>query len=638
MLAPRLPSLISGLSLVLAFTASAAEVHQLDPHLRVSVTESPPKIRLAWEAMPDTEGIRVFRREDPSGSFVSVTELPKTALVFEDTQVSAGRPYEYRVERVPPSGAPGRAYVMAGIRVPFRDDQGVVLIVVDASLASAVGSQLARLESDLRDDGWDVLREEVSPSAPVTAVKEKILAAAAGSAGRLRAVFLLGGVPRPFSGSINPDGHPDHRGAWPADGYYADLDGTWSDNQNLVGVGVFTNVAGDGKFDPSMFPGELELGVGRVDTLELPAFAPLESAALVTRYLDRNHDFRTGALSIAHRAWVTDNFGYMNGEAFSRLAWRDSHALFGAGPESSTDGGVSFFDALESGDGYALALGCGPGNPSGAEGVGSTADFATRSPKAIFAVLFGSYFGDWSYPDNFLRAALVSRGAVLGATWGARPYAHLHGLGALQSFGDVFLAGANVRGYDTGAHPWSVHQALLGDPTLRMFVTRGPTGLTAAPQGASLVLEWTASPEPKVVGYHVYRRQKGVQGAAARLTPEPIAATRFVDEVTEPEVSYEYRVVAVALLTTGSGSYYNHSPGVRIEAVGPKVDAGDPDAGTVETDGGAGGGAGSGGPGPGGCGCGQTPLAPPMLALGAVAALRALPRRGRSPRARSAGR
>ena len=41
----------------------------------------------------------------------------------------------------------------------------------------------------------------------------------------IKAVFLFGHIPVPYSGNINPDGHPDHLGAWPADVYYGDVDG-----------------------------------------------------------------------------------------------------------------------------------------------------------------------------------------------------------------------------------------------------------------------------------------------------------------------------------------------------------------------------------------------------------------------------
>jgi hypothetical protein len=40
---------------------------------------------------------------------------------------------------------------------------------------------------------------------------------------------LIGNVPVPYSGDLNPDGHSDHDGAWPTDTYYAEMNGTWTD-------------------------------------------------------------------------------------------------------------------------------------------------------------------------------------------------------------------------------------------------------------------------------------------------------------------------------------------------------------------------------------------------------------------------
>lgn len=65
----------------------------------------------------------------------------------------------------------------------------------------------------------------------VTNVKSKIKTWADTRQDSNLVVFLLGRVPVPYSGDIAPDGHQnDHRGAWPCDGYYACLEGIWTDN------------------------------------------------------------------------------------------------------------------------------------------------------------------------------------------------------------------------------------------------------------------------------------------------------------------------------------------------------------------------------------------------------------------------
>ena len=44
-----------------------------------------------------------------------------------------------------------------------------------------------------------------------------------------KALFLFGHLPVPYSGDINPDLHDNDIGAWPADVYYGEFDGVWTD-------------------------------------------------------------------------------------------------------------------------------------------------------------------------------------------------------------------------------------------------------------------------------------------------------------------------------------------------------------------------------------------------------------------------
>ena len=642
----------AALALLLAAPAARAqEVRDLDPHVHAEASATPPRIRLAWPAMANSQSFTVRRRaEGETGWTVLGAPLDGTATAFDDDAVEPGRTYEYAVRRQPAAGqtiAMGTGYVLAGIDVPFRDDPGVVLLVIDRAMAPALASELDRFEADLAADGWDVARELVDATSTPPDVRARIQAAAATHGARLRAAVLLGAVPRAFSGLIRPDGHPDHLGAWPADGYYADLDGTWTDSTVNGGVGSFANKPGDGKFDQSQLPSDLDFALGRVDTADMPVFTGLDATALLRRYLDRNHAYRTGEARVRARGWVSDKFGYAKGEAFTRIAWRDSAAIFGTEPDT----GRPFFDALEDpAGGYAFAIGAGGGNPRGAEGVGSSSDFVSRRPRAVFVGLFGSYFGDWSYRDNFLRASILGPTGALATSWIARPSGHYHALGALRSLGEAFLATANndSRSYDVGYSARGVHQALLGDPTLRMFVVRPPSALAATPGAGGVALRWMPSPD-EVAGYHVYRRAMAGAAPATRLTASPVTATEFTDAAAMPGARYRYRVVAVQRLVTGSGRFDNHSQGVFADATGAETSP--PDAGAVREDGGLGpdgglavdaggtrgdGGFGTDGGAAAGFGCraaGSARTGSPAPALGLVALGLALAARRRARRA-----
>ncbi len=574
-------SLVAG-TLLLGIAAYSQTVADLDPQLTATPTDG--GVLIQWQARTGAPASVTLRRRDVgAASFSVVASNQDAGLTSWFVAGPLTVPAEFHVQRG------GNGWVMAGVEAPFREDQGVVMVVVDAAQAAAVSSKLIEWEDDLRDDGWVVLRETLNGSETPPQVKAKIAAAYATHGARLRSVFLLGRVPRAFSGNINPDGHPDHRGAWPADLYYADLDGgQWTDTQ-AVGVGPFFNDAGDGKFDPSFLATNPETQVGRADFEGLPAFGADAGIVLIERYLDKAHAFRTGQTRLPSRVLVDDNFGYFGGEAFSRVAFRDGTAITGRPPDA-----LDFFTTLNSPDGgYLLAFGCGGGTSTGAGGVGSTTDFVNGSPNAIFVGLFGSYFGDWNYSNNFLRAALATKGPVLASTWFARPASNLHSLAALETFGDAFNRGIIGQGsfvYDSSGR--SIHQALLGDPTLRLFYPPRVSGLTAVVEGQGVRTMWSQATGPDVIGHHVFRRIAGSASPEVRVTVVPIAATTYLDLTAAPMAMLEYRAVAVVRQTTGSGTFWNHSLGMRASVTTPAfidggmmvaMDAGTADAGMVVT-------------------------------------------------------
>ena len=125
------------------------------------------------------------------------------------------------------------------------------------------------------------------------------------------------------------DGHGDHNGAWPSDTYYGDLNGIWTDNQvdNATPTrNENKNIIGDGKFDQSSIPSDLELEVGRIDFFNLPAFAKTE-LQLLKDYFAKNHKFRIGLIKAKRQGIVQDNFNFT--EAFGQSGVKNFSAFFG---------------------------------------------------------------------------------------------------------------------------------------------------------------------------------------------------------------------------------------------------------------------------------------------------------------------
>jgi hypothetical protein len=185
------------------------------------VQTAPAQINLHWDIDPAANGYSISRRT--SGSWGQVGSVGGNVNSWNDSNVANGGIYEYRVLKNSSAGYTGVGFLLAGINAPLQDARGKVVLLVDNTYSSALDAELRRMAWDLAGDGWVVLRHDVSRSASVLSVKELIKADYYSDPSSVKAVFIFGHVPVPYSGNINPDGHDNHRGAWPADMYYA----TW---------------------------------------------------------------------------------------------------------------------------------------------------------------------------------------------------------------------------------------------------------------------------------------------------------------------------------------------------------------------------------------------------------------------------
>lgn len=556
----------------------------------VVVQVSPPRITLNW--VQDSKGIptsyTVSRKAPGATAWGEVKSLPGTVTTYVDHAVAVGQAYEYRIVKKTATYA-GYGYVQAGIQVPLVDDRGALVLIIDRTHAAALAPELARLQQDLVGDGWRVLRHDVEPTDSVTSVKALIKADYDSAPAKVKSVFLFGHVPVPYSGKLNPDTHPDHVGAWPADVYYGDMHGVWTDttvdyhqtlNADPVDAARMSNVPGDGKFDQSTLPASVELQVGRVDLAHLPGrktkggeptFQGEEQ--LLRQYLNKDHDFRQGLLAVKRRAIVGDYFGLRGGEAFSASGYRNFAPLVGTKNITNLNlpgnslAGERWVSVLGSSD-YLMAYGCGPGSYRTIDGLGydgrfnegTTVDMVNHDIRAVFTLIFGSWLGDWDHEDDLMRSVLAAPTCTLAAVWSGRPHWFVHPMGLGETIGYTTRLTQLNRGLyqnEVNIAANQIHIALMGDPTLRLHpvVPAGPVSGKAT--AAGLALAWSPSSDP-VVGYHVYRALAG-SDRYVRLTGTPVAALTFTDRDAAPGATYMVR--AVKLETTPSGSYYNASQG-----------------------------------------------------------------------------
>jgi len=479
--------------------------------------------------------------------------------------------------------------------MPFR---GRVLLVLDSSIVEPLAAELAQLEDDLDREGWRISRTivpraETFNATAVGRTKDSIVAwYRRGSLDEPATVFLIGRVAVPYSGLYYqgqyitpPDGHnPDHRGAWPCDGYYGTIsESGWSDAiADTAGVvrQENRNLPGDGKFDNVFFPSPLQLRIGRVDFYNLPRLTPQGSTdrqteiALLRDYFARDHAYRRGTALYNWSALIDDNFKTYP-ELFARSGWISFPPIVGRGNVREE----KWFPTLDTSS-RLFAYGCGAGSYTSAAGIGNINDFATRSVRAAFTMLFGSYFGDWDSQNNLMRVALA-RGA-LTCSWSGRPVWFLHPMAAGETIGDIAMMVQNFSPFagqsvyvSSAAQGW-IHVALLGDPTLRVRFDQDvapPRSLAVRQDGRRIELSWEPpfTPADSIVGYYVYRTLPG--GREVALTPEPIAETRFTDSY-RVEGAVRYRVRTVGRVRRPSGVSWELSPAAESQIVTTNVEEG----------------------------------------------------------------
>lgn len=535
--------------------------------IQALVQDNPPQIKLSWVLDTANGGYTIWRKSAFNHIWTdSIVHLEPNTTSWIDSNVQQGIEYEYQILKSLPafpygdgSANFGAGYIFAGIKIPPKHQKGTCLVVIDHTFKNSLAFETSRLLDDLHSDGWLADTIFVNRSDSISLVKRRILDWANINPGQHQALFLLGRIPVPYSGEIAPDGHhSDHKGAWPCDGFYGTIDGQWTDqtvNTKAPASSRNDNVPGDGKFDNNVYPSKVHLLIGRVDFSNMNKF-PESEEQLLRRYLDKNHNWRFGKIMVSERGLVDNNFGDIEG--LGQSGWKNFTPMFGF----SNVKDLPYRQTL-SNQSFLWSYGCGGGGPESASDISSTTNFTTDSLQTMFTMLFGSYFGDWDYPNNFLRGAIASR-TCLASTWGNRPVWFLHHMALGEPIGYSTQITMNNRGlYTPRFYGGYVSTALMGDPTLRMHVLPPVENLKAKNEGLHIRLDWNKPKE--ATGFYIYR--KYTRDRVYHLLNEfSTSDTFFVDACIE-KGPIQYMVRCTALKTTESGSYYNLSAGVTTSIV-----------------------------------------------------------------------
>jgi hypothetical protein len=571
-----------------------------DKVVQVSANPVAGGVRLFWPVDSDAVSYTVYRkrRNDSQWTLLTAATLPATATGYYDN-IGRGIPYEYKVVRMTHNfygntDGPAYGYVYAAKAAPLVESRGRVLLVVDQTKAAALSGRLQQFTRDLIGDGWTVdqlnAARDNGNAHLASTVKNQIQQRYFAAPGGLQSIILIGHVPVPYSGTTNWDGHADHVGAWPSDLYYGESLGTlytnlpWTDQVRVTNT-TFpdnNNDPGDGKFDQNSLVYNVTVPVGRIDFANMPgmgwSFSPTVFDAnvletrLLQRYLDKDHSWRLGDISVEPRALVDDHFG----SAHAENGWRNFAPLVGGANTYALDWEANLHD-----ESYLWAYGCAPGTVQSAQNVVGTDVFhdPTNQYQVAFSMLYGSYFGDWNKTGDLMREFIATPGAALTCAWVGTPNWFVHGMGLGETIGQGLVVSAN----NTGEGPYlpasvgmrGVQMGLMGDPTLTMASVRPVQDLSAARLGSGAVkLTWSA-PNDAVVGYYVYRAASA-NGPFTRLNSTLIPGTNQALEFTDLSGGNlvggaTYMVRAVKLQSTASGSYYNASIGQLVDVAGTTI-------------------------------------------------------------------
>lgn len=522
-----------------------------------TINDTKPSITLNWIQEAGAVRYMVFRRNLGSTNWgTSIANLNFDVTSYTDSTVQIGQAYEYRVSR---SGSEigGFGYLSGGIKVPGLPPKKSILLLIDARVKDSLSPEINTLITDLQNESWHVIREDVSSASTAIQIKTTIRNIRNNFPG-LTTVFIIGHVAVPYSGNTAWDGHTEHNGAWPADTYYGDIDGNWTDvavNSSSPARNENKNIPGDGKFDQSNIPSDLELEVGRVDFFNMPVFSKSE-VQLLRNYLNKNHAFRTVLFKVNRKAIVADNFNFQ-GEHFGSTAYKSFVPFFGPDSVNTADYRSSLLN-----NSHLWSYGAGGGTYTSAGGISTSGNMATDSLRGIFTCLFGSYHGDWDSQNNFMRSSLGS-GNILTCVWAGRPGYQFHHMALGNHIGFSTRLSINNNGSQYSVSPTGLrgtHMGLLGDPSLNMYPLVSPSNLNINEEKEAVKLSWKASPDASH-GYSIYRKSSNSLYYQALIHQHP--DLQYSDRCLSKDSTYDYLVCATKLETNGSGSFYMNSPGIR---------------------------------------------------------------------------
>ena len=530
------------LFLLVATITSAQDAKQFAIMIESKIDDTgfAPQVILSWQNDTTASRYVVYRRLYEVGKFEKLAEVSGGANTFSDLDPLYGKIAEYKVEKefsYDKELISTYAYkALAWDANLVSEDWKTLLILVDNTLAFSISTKLEMYKKEIEKQGWRSIVKYVprveSFNAKAVLNNKEMIKAVYEQTPNLKAILILGRVAVPYSGNTAPDGHGDdnplpHKGAYPADVFYGDLDTRdWTDNKISNDKSAFPrqhNYVNDGKWDDSYIPNKVELAVGRVDFFDLPFFKESE-AEMINNYLQKDIDYRNGNMKADNDAILYDGFDSRQA-GYAADGWNNLTSLYGR--DNVVEMRIreeiikNSYDMV-----YANANG-GIDNISDAIYSG---EIAEKGYKGIHNMIFGSYNVDWDSESNLLRSIIASKPMALTSVWATRPFWTYFKLGLGETFGEALLSTQNNRSeyvYPSVVYNGGVHIALMGDPTLSLINENAIDSAVRIFENDKLVaVDININGESKIYGYQLISRLK-------------IITTHYFDEFTNDKFTID---------------------------------------------------------------------------------------------------
>ncbi len=503
-----------------------------------------------------------------------------------DTNVSLGEVWEYQIKRQNTWTFSGNNYSATGYTLGalLNDNsiyKGQMILLVSNDIPLNLSNKYFRLKKELTSEGW-MVNELIVPRAinwdsgnEVLAIKNQIqyIYNNAPSNDKPKSLFILGHVPMPRCGSTNvvaPDDHDQNKGARGCDGYYADIDGIYTDSTTYNPGGLSTplaiNLPNDFKWDQDFFPSDVEMAFGRIDFANLTEISTSE-ITLLENYLDRLSNYK----NVNDGFYMGENsafyFGYNNsndGSYRSLINISKPQNVF-----QKTDSSIHNQWVQNNGPFKIYMQNVSTPNIS---------DWQTYGMNATVYSSDQSYwgFGDVPQPSGVysrIRALLGVESKCLVALWTTTGLNIFHqacnGQSIGQSMKDIINHNSTnqylekpPQQYDTQDWWNRTHFAIWGDPTISLFQVKPISNLTLNSINGNAVLQWSASIDNNIVGYHIYESNTEF-GIYNRISNSPISDTFF--QIPNYNNLNWYMVRAVKIMESGCGKFIHPSIGMSIQ-------------------------------------------------------------------------